>query len=122
MHTARLMRHSSSGSDLGSQILRWTPRIAVTAWAGFWAWFVVMAGITDFHQGLRGTIPMVGAWLVALSALTATVWIWPRIGGILMLMAGVGAAFYFNSTGARFLLAVPAVVVGVTALAQPRTA
>jgi hypothetical protein len=103
---------------LSNRILTWTPRIAVTAWAGFWAWFVVMAGTTDFHQGLRGTIPVVIAWLGALSALTAAVWIWPRVGGILMVIAGIGAACYFNNSGARLLLAAPAVVVGIAALAS----
>ena len=120
MSTALTLSPEPRNRALGNTILRWTPRVAVSAWAGFWAWFVLAVGISDVRDGLVGAVPIVGAWLAALGALTASIWIWPRAGGALMIGSGIGAAVFFDNPWARVLLALPAVLVGLVSLLSPQ--
>jgi hypothetical protein len=91
--------------------------MSTLAWAGFWAWFVVAVVVSEARHGVHGGIPVAGAWLAALSALLVAVWRWPKVGGLAMIVAGIGAAVYFNNSGAQLLLALPAVAIGGLALA-----
>jgi hypothetical protein len=110
----------SNTRRLSDRVLIWTPRVAVSAWAGFWIWFVLMVGTSDIAQGLHGAIPAVAGFLGALTALTAAVWIWPRLGGLALMAAGIGAAVYFPNNGARLLLAMPAILIGVVSMLAPQ--
>jgi hypothetical protein len=113
------LRISPPQPDIGGRVLRWVPRIAVTVWAGFWGWFVLMAGSSDLRQGLAGTGPILAAWLGGLATLVIAVWARPRLGGILMVAAGVAAAYLFPRTDTRLILALPAGVIGLAALLSP---
>ncbi len=101
---------------------KWGPRLACLAWAGFWAWFVVVVGVSDIRSGLHGTGAVMAAWLAGLGALTFTLWRWPRIGGLVFIAAAIAAAVYFASPGARLLLSLPALVIGAAAVLSPRPA
>ena len=51
--------------------------------------------------------------LIAVIALTATAWFWPRVGGIALLAAGTFAVVLIRNPWAFSLLALPAIVVGI---------
>jgi len=95
----------------------WPGRILVLAWAVFWGWFVLMVGGGEILHGTYQGVPYVATWAAALTGLTICVWRWPVLGGVLMLAAGLFAVVYFPSNGARLLLALPAGVIGVLAIA-----
>ena len=82
-------------------------------WAGFWAWFVVMVSIGE-PPAPPWWIP--AAWLASLVALVALCWRWPTWGGLGLLAAGLWAGAYFANSGARTLLAAPAVALGLGCL------
>ena len=97
-----------------SRVLRLTLRGLVLAWAGFWSWFVVMVSLGE-SPAPPWWIPV--AWLAGLTALVVLVWRWPTFGGLVLVAAGVWAALYFDNSGARALLAAPALVIGIGCLA-----
>jgi hypothetical protein len=96
----------------GRNIAAWAARGGLLLWAGFWAYFVLAVGISDIKDGLAGTLPVILTWLVALAALVGLAWRWPRLGGLVIIAAGVGSALYFRYPGNFVLLAGPAVLLG----------
>ncbi len=90
---------------------RWVARSLLIVWAGFWLWFNIasMVGERD------GAQPHLALALITV-ALAVTCWCWPRIGGVLMIAAGVFAARAFPHTAAFLLLAVPGTAIGVLLL------
>jgi hypothetical protein len=95
--------------------LRLAVRGLLTVWAGFWTWFVLAVSLGESPRP-PAWIPVV--WLASLALLVVLAWRWPRLGGIVLVAAGAGAAFYFPNPGARALLAAPAVGLGLGCLVQ----
>ena len=92
---------------------QWGLRGLLLLWAGFWTWFIVMVlaseGWGGWPHGLMIAVPIWGASVAGMLA--------PRFGGVLLLVAGVVAFWYFPHPGARTLLAAPALALGVAAIA-----
>jgi hypothetical protein len=90
---------------------RWIARFLLLLWAAFWLWFNIASAIGESDGGW---------WHIALAAITAALavvsWFWPRIGGCLMILTGVLAAWSFHNPAAIILLAVPAFIIGVLLL------
>src|SRR5262245_61312540 len=89
----------------------WTARAALLLWAGFWMWFNVAS-----VPGDKG-----GAWYhigfgVITVGLGLTAWFRPRLGGVLMIAAGMAAAWWLHGGAAYTMLALPAVAIGVLLL------
>jgi hypothetical protein len=89
----------------------WAARAGLLLWAGFWMWFNVASSPGD-TGGLWWHLSF-GAILVGLGA---TSWFSPRVGGVLMIAAGMAAAWVFHQGAAYGLLAIPAAVIGVLLL------
>lgn len=85
-------------------------RSLVALWAAFWLWFIVASLVSEpSWEGVRhGSVIA----LAIVGAATAAC-IYPPVGGTLLIVGGVFAAWFFNTDGARALLAAPAVVLGV---------
>jgi hypothetical protein len=83
-------------------------------WAAFWAWFVLAVSFGETPPP-PAWIP--SAWLAGLAILVVLGWRWPRLGGIVLVAAGVWSATYFHHPGARALLAAPAIGLGLGCLA-----
>lgn len=96
------------------RLFRFLQRLLLVAWAGFWAWFVLAVSFGD-EAPPPWWIPL--AWLGALAALVALCWRWPKVGGLVLVAAGLWAGVYFDNSGARTLLAMPAVALGLASLA-----
>ena len=88
----------------------WTSIVSLALlaiWAGFWLWFSISVVVSE------GTL----AWqpytfIAAIIALALTAWRYPKVGGPLMIAAGLAAAFYYNNIWARTMLALPAIAIG----------
>jgi hypothetical protein len=78
------------------------------ALVAFWTWFTLAEAISR-EPGWWGHLVLP---LAPLYALTALAWCKPRVGGALLLGAGLAAAWFFANPGAWLLLAGPAVVLG----------
>ncbi len=100
-----------------SRVLRLLLRGLVLAWAGFWAWFVVMVSLGESPPP-PWWIPV--AWLAGLATSVVLVWKWPKVGGLALVASGVWAAVYFDNPSARALLAAPALVLGIGCLVLGR--
>lgn len=98
----------------GLRLLRGGLRGLLLLWAGFWAWFVVAVSLGE-APAPPWWIP--AAWLASLAGLVVLCWRWPALGGALLVAAGLWAGVYFASSGARALLAAPAVALGLGCLA-----
>lgn len=90
-------------------------RLALLGWAGFWAWFVLSVSLGE-PPAPPVWIP--AAWLTALAGLVVLGWRWPRLGGLVLVAAGIGLAAVFRHPGAQALLAAPAVVLGLVCAIQ----
>lgn len=73
----------------------WLVRAATIVWAGFWLWFAVASGIHD-RLPWHGVVLYALHWPVSMIvALVPVTWFWPRLGGVLLILAGfVVAAWY----------------------------
>jgi hypothetical protein len=87
----------------------WATRAFLTAWAGFWLWFIIASANGDQPGGLKWRLLFGGI----AAALVAVSWAWQRIGGVLMVAAAMTAAYYFHNPGAYILLALPAAAIGL---------
>lgn len=96
-----------------SRVLRLGLRSLLVAWAGFWAWFVLAVSFGESPPP-PWWIPV--AWLGGLAALVTLCWRWPAPGGLLLVGAGLWSGFHFEHSGARALLAAPAIALGLASL------
>jgi len=92
------------------RVSRFVLRSLLILWAGFWTWFVIAVSIGEPPPPPLW-IPV--AWLGGLATIVALAWRWPAVGGAVLVAAGAAAALYFPTSGARALLAVPAVALGL---------
>jgi len=113
------MKISSVGRARVSRVLRLVIRGLVLAWAGFWAWFVIVVSIGE-PPSPPWWIPT--AWLASLAVLVVLCWKRPILGGLALVVSGLLAAWYFDHPGARALLAAPAIALGLGCLAVGRSA
>ena len=88
------------------RLIRMAIRMALILWAGFWTWFVVCHVITDGP----GCLPYALRFCVPLAILTVIGWRCSRIGGVILAVAGIVAALYFQH---NFLLVMPAIILGL---------
>lgn len=75
------------------------------AWAAFWIWFSIASAIGEGSDGLPHL-----AMAAGLLAIVALGWARPRIGALVLLVAGLAAAWFFRNTFARLSLSLPAVL------------
>ena len=83
-------------------------RVVLLLWAGSWAVFAVASAI---GEGAAGVVPAL-AFLCLLLGATFVAWRWPKGGGLVLIVAGMVAAWWFTGTAAWLLLAMPAFVLG----------
>lgn len=57
--------------------------------------------------------PYAARILVPLLSFTVISWIWPRVGGGLLILGGIFACSFFHNLCAQLTLAAPAIVVGL---------
>lgn len=94
---------------------RWliVARVGVTLWAVFWMWFVVAQIWSEGKEGL----PYAAGGLLVLGALVLCAWWRAKVGGVLLAVFGVFAAFFFEDAMAFALLAAPAMLLGAILIA-----
>ncbi len=97
------------------RVFRHALRALLLLWAGFWAWFVLAVSLGESPPP-PVWIPI--SWLAGLGGLVVLGWRWPRLGGLVLLAAGIWSAAYFPHPGARALLAAPAMGIGLGCLVQ----
>lgn len=87
--------------------------LLITAWAGFWVWFVSMVVLSEgppsYPYGAAMGLPMLAVVLVA--------WRWRVVGGLLAIGAGIVAAWKFQGSSAILLLTIPPTLGGLLLLA-----
>lgn len=90
-----------------SSWLRFAARIGLLAWAGFWTWFIVSVALSE--------PPAIEPWvgLTVLWAVAGTAWLLPRFGCVVLFAFAGWAAWYFGNDASIWLIAVPAVAVGL---------
>lgn len=110
--------NASAGGVPVKRVLRLVLRGLLLAWAGFWAWFVVMVSLGE-SPAPPWWIPL--AWLASLAGLVVLCWRRPTLGGLALVAAGAWSAYYFDHPGARALLAAPAIGLGIGCLALGRS-
>ncbi len=98
-------------SILNPTTLTWALRTLYCAWAAFWAWFVIMASSWE-SPAPPWWIP--AAWLAALLALGFATWRYPLLGGVVLAALGAFSYWYFANSGARALLSLPAIGLGLS--------
>jgi len=113
------MNDSSIRTPAAARVLRFLLRALLLVWAAFWAWFVTMVSLGE-APAPPWWIP--AAWLASLAALVVLCWRWPTLGGLVLLGAGAWAAYYFANPGARALLALPAIGLGLGCMLVGRRA
>jgi hypothetical protein len=96
------------------RLFRTLLRLLLVAWAGFWAWFVLAV---SFGEAPPPPWWIPTAWLGGLAVLVLLCWRWPKFGGLVLVAAGLWAGAYFDNSGARALLAAPAIGLGLGTLA-----
>ena len=94
---------------------RWIGRFFLLLWAAFWLWFNIASAISE-TEGSR--VHILFACITA--ALTIIAWFLPRIGGVLMILAGAAAMWQFHSSAAITLLAAPGAIIGIILLFSER--
>lgn len=105
-------------------IVRIAVKVLLLSWAGFWTFFVVASAAS----GGWGAVPYAARILIPLLALTVAAWFWPRLGGILLALAGVAAILYFHprnvfTAKALFTFCIfplPAIILGLTSAFVPQ--
>lgn len=88
---------------------RWVARGLLILWAGFWTWFVVMTAATD--DG--GAWKYAGQFLAVLLIPAACAWVFPRLGGMALILIGAWHLFFFRFGTVQLILAAPAIGLGV---------
>ena len=77
------------------QVRQKDQRVVCLLWAGFWTLFVMMHvftdGISSLYYGSIIVVPMLAA--------IVTAWVWPRVGGAVLIIFGVAPMFYFDYKG-----------------------
>ena len=96
--------------------LRWGCTVLLSACVGFWSWFAIASGSSDGPESYAPAAIFVGSLAtLLLSGVFA-----PRIGGVLAVLAAAFAAWFFDSTAARLMLALPLALAGLgLAIAGP---
>lgn len=98
---------------MGPRIVRWSGTALIGAWAAFWSWFAASVAISEGGQSwLYGGGIVLGCLVVALAAV-----LWPRVGGVLAIVAGLFIAGFFRGADAILLFATPPIIGGALALA-----
>lgn len=103
---------SSSRRFKGKLIALRAAQVAVSAVALFWSWFALAVAISE---GVK-SLPYAAIFVVPLAGLTLAVWKWPRVGGALMIVAGVIAFVFLAHPAPRLWMAAPAVIAGIVLL------
>lgn len=81
-------------------------------WAAFWLWFCLATLASEsWPPDLHG----VGI-AAAIASLAAATWLFPRAGGIAMILAAVLSAWFFHHTAALTLLSLPAAIIGIISI------
>lgn len=95
--------------------LRLAARAALLAWAGFWTWFIVSVALSEppAHEPWVGLAIL---WVVALVA-----WFLPRFGCGVLFAFAAWAAWFFGNDASIWLIATPAVAIGLLGLLGART-
>ncbi len=76
-------------------------------WCGFWLWFAISVVSSEPRIAWQPV-----AFVLSVLALTFAACVFPRTGGVLLIAAGMWASYYYDNSGARALLAAPAIVLG----------
>ena len=105
----------SSPITSAPRLTLWIGRFFLLLWAAFWLWFNIASAISE-DEGRRSHV--IFACIAA--ALTLTAWFLPRIGGVLMILAGAAAMWDFHSSAAVMLLAAPGAIIGIILLFSER--
>lgn len=96
----------------GKHIALRIAQIAVTMVALFWSWFAIAVAV---GEGLK-SLPYAAMFVVPLSALAFIVWKWPRVGGLLLIAAGIVEFVYLANPAPRLWMAAPSILAGIVLL------
>ena len=83
-------------------------RLVVSCFLAFWIWF---AGTAVLNEGARALLPA-GAIIASLAAVGFAAWLWGRLGGVILVCAGVFAACFFHHPAPLLMMAAPMVLGG----------
>ncbi len=103
-------------TDPARRSVRAVGRIALFAWAGFWAWFLLA------HVASEPPAPQPWIGLALVGALSLAAWFRPRLGALGLTAAGVWAAWFFGNTFAVTAITLPAALIAIACwLGAPRS-
>ena len=71
------------------------------------------------------SLPYAAMFVVPLTALAFVVWKWPRLGGVLLVIAGIFEFVYLANPAPRLWMAAPSILAGIVLLivsTRPKTA
>ncbi|MBL9032540.1 MAG: hypothetical protein JNM80_12645 [Phycisphaerae bacterium] len=91
-------------------------QVGVSVVAAFWLWFAISVGVSEG----RSALPYVAAFCVPVALIAALTWLRPRAASVVLIGAGVFAAWYYPHPAARLMLALPAIMAGLAFLMLPR--
>lgn len=90
-----------------------TARALLVAWAGVW----LLAPVVRAQDIAEGCWPSVFGATATIAVIVALCLTNARVGGVLTILAGAFAMWYFDNSFVRLALAIPAVLLGVVFLA-----
>ena len=96
--------------------LAWIARGVLLLWLGFWGWF----SIAEVAGGVTGAWMHLLVPLTPMVVLTVVAWLFPRVGGGLLIAGAALALFFFDDTTAWLALSGPALLAGGMLLAGAR--
>jgi hypothetical protein len=92
-------------------------QVVVSLVTAFWTWFAVSVGLSEGRPAL---MPVLGITLPLLT-IAALAWKFPRVAGVLAIIASVASAIIFHHPAPWGMMALPLAISGVTLLVvRPR--
>ena len=88
-------------------------RGTLAIWAIVWSAGVVVAAVGEGAPAA----PYAASIVILIAAPTVLAFVSPRIGGSLLIAGGVFAVWFFSNPGALWLLALPAIALGILVMA-----
>jgi hypothetical protein len=104
---------TTTGSPPTVRWIRWLARALLVAWAAFWLWFNVAVLVAEWGDHGIGALINHGTLALVILIAGGVAWLWPLVGGIVLLgLTAFGLWFFGAGLNAALLLTLPPAFIG----------